>query len=222
MGAFGTCSTTVLNLIGVQAEYIGPAPVTFDGCYATNPAATSTFNVGSMAECIEGCTTSSQVSLRVKGLTETCGLLGGVVGALLGGRSGGTWECSCSNTEPSGQMVNCNAETSSTGLCTILGGAKTRNYAWNVYSRDTVVSDVPVNPARRRRNMAFRAPEETYCPRPKVACRIPKYDSFECLDTSTELGELEKKLHLRTLADSSRGLRRLPLRQLRQQHHFGH
>lgn len=187
-GAFGDCDTTILNLIGVKAQYIGDAPLTLDGCYATNPTAIRTFTVGSMAECLASCGTNSQVSLRVKGLSESCGLLGGLLGALLGGRSGGSWECSCSNTVPTGQMVNCNAETSSTGLCTILGGAKTRNYAWNVYARDVTVSAVPVPPVGRKRRA--RSASETYCPSPKLPCRIPESDSFECLDIRSELGEL--------------------------------
>jgi hypothetical protein len=182
-GAFGDCDTVVLNLIGVKAEYIADSDLTLDGCYATNPSALSTFTVGSQAECIEACGENSQVSMRVSGMTQSCGLLGGLLGALLGGRSGGSWQCSCSNTAPTGQMVNCNSETSVTGTCGLLGGSQTRNYAWNVYSRDIEVSAIP----RRKRTFRKRAASETYCPLPKVPCRVPGQDSFECLDTATEL-----------------------------------
>ncbi|CAK9785089.1 hypothetical protein CC85DRAFT_313086 [Cutaneotrichosporon oleaginosum] len=182
-GAFGDCESTILNLVGVEAEYIAETDLTLDGCYATNPPAISTFTVANQAECLEACGSNSQVSLRVAGLTESCGLLGGVLGALLGGRSGGRWECSCSNTAPTGQLVNCNAQTSVSGVCGLLGGSRTRNYAWNVYSRDLAVSAIP----RRRRSYVQRAASETYCPLPKLPCRVPGHDSFECLDTTTEL-----------------------------------
>lgn len=85
-------------------------------------------------------------------------------------------------------MVNCNSETSSTGTC-ILVGSQTKNYAWNVYNRDVRASDVPAG--RRRRSIGWgrsRVASEAYCPYPKLACKIPATDSFECVDVANELG----------------------------------
>ncbi|BEI80815.1 hypothetical protein CcaverHIS002_0113440 [Cutaneotrichosporon cavernicola] len=179
-GATGACDTSILNLVGVKAEYIAATDLVFGGCYATNPTAINTFAVASQADCFAACGGNKQVSMRVSGMTEQCGLLGGLVGALFGGRSGGTWQCSCSNTAPTGQMVNCNSITSESGTC-LLGG-KTRNFAWNVYNRDVTPSGL-----RRRREFRPRVASETYCPLPKLACHVPGTGSFECLDTATEL-----------------------------------
>lgn len=163
-------------------------PLTLAGCYANAPAAIDTFTVGSIDACLSACAGNSQVSLRATDVTQDCGLVGGLLGAVLGTRRGGSWECSCSNAAPSGEMVNCNSETSVTGICGLLVGSQTRSYAWNVYNRDVTASDVP---AGRRRSIGWgrsRIASEAYCPYPKLACKIPETDSFECVDVATELG----------------------------------
>lgn len=180
----GECDTTVANLIGVKAEYIAQNPLSFSGCYANAPAPINTFTVSTQAECFSSCKGNNQVSIRAKNVREGCGILGGLLGALLG-RSGGQWECSCSNTNPTGAQVTCNSETSSTGVCTILGGSKTYAYAWNVYARDPQATGFA-----RRSNLRQRplSPSEQYCPQPMVPCRIPNHDGFECVDVTRELG----------------------------------
>ncbi|KAL1413824.1 hypothetical protein Q8F55_001608 [Vanrija albida] len=183
--ASGTCTSTILNLIGVRVDYVQATAVTLGTCSSSTgyPAGDNTqFTVASADQCFNSaqCATKKYISLGATGVRQD-----GLLVDILVGRSGGSYTCACSNTAPSGATVNCGDEIGSIahGLPPLAGWWE-KSYAFTNFQQ-TVAS----GGTRRRRaeQMRLAAQAKTLCPGGRSACRVPGSNDYECIDTTSEL-----------------------------------